>query len=122
MVTRKERGRRTEHLIAAHLRPLFPHCRAVNSGAPGADLEETPGIAFEIKARARLDLPAWLRQTSRNAGQQLPILIIRPNGMGEASVGQWAAVVTLDHLTQLLREAGYGDNPTALGDGQGGLR
>lgn len=109
MTTRKERGRRTEHAIAQHFQALYPHCVATSPGASGPDLINTPGIAVEVKARRALDLPAWLRQAQHNApGATLPLLIIRPHGMGEASVEQWACVLTLDHLTVLLTKAGYG--------------
>ena len=108
MPTRKRRGRESEILVAEHLRALFPYARAANSGARGCDVQETPAVAVEVKSRRGLDLPGWLRQAHRNGHGALPLLVIRPDGMGPASVGSWAAVVTLDDLLELLAAAGYG--------------
>jgi hypothetical protein len=38
----------------------------------------------------------------------LGIGIIRPDGMGEKSVGKWPVVICLDDAIALLRAAGYG--------------
>jgi hypothetical protein len=38
----------------------------------------------------------------------LGIGVVRPDGMGETSVGMWPAVMCLDDLIALLRAAGYG--------------
>jgi hypothetical protein len=38
----------------------------------------------------------------------LGVGVIRPDGMGEASIGTWPAVMCLDDLIALLRAAGYG--------------
>jgi hypothetical protein len=46
----------------------------------------------------------------------LGIGVIRPDGMGEASIGTWPVVMCLDDAIALLRAAGYGtpiSNPAA---------
>lgn len=111
MPTRKARGRRSEQLVAAELQALWPHAHPVGAGAPGRDIHQTPGVAVEVKSRRSLDLPGWLRQAHRNAGPDLPVLVVRPDGMGETSVPEWAAVLTLAALLGLLRDAGYGTHP-----------
>ena len=37
----------------------------------------------------------------------LPIAVLRLNGQGEQSIGEWAAVLPFSVLVQLLLEAGY---------------
>lgn len=114
---RKRRGRESEIAVAAHLAAIWPFAEPAGSGTPGRDITGTPGVQIEVKARRDLALPAWLRQAARH-GQDLPILIVRPDGMGTERVGSWAAVLTLDDLTELLRQAGYGGQliPTASGN------
>jgi hypothetical protein len=56
-----------------------------------------------------LNLTGWLKQATSERRNGLPILIVRPDGYGEAKVGEWPAIMTLADLTSLLREAGYGD-------------
>lgn len=111
MTTRKRRGRESEHVVAEYLRQVWPYCRPSDSSANGPDLVETPAAAVEVKSRRGLDLPRWLRQANRNARGALPLLIIRSDGQGPASVDEWAAVVPMSHLVQLLRAAGYGTRP-----------
>lgn len=106
---RKRRGRESEHLVAARMRALWPLAEAVGSGAPGVDVKHTPGYAVEVKARGGLDLPAWMRQARKNAGNDCPVLVIRLNGQGPATIGDWPVVLTLDDFLRLVRDA------TALG-------
>lgn len=112
--SRKRRGRESEIAVAAHLaKTIWPYAEPTGSGTPGRDVTSTPGADIEVKARRALDLMAWLRQAARH-GDGLPILIVRPDGMGEASVGQWAAILTLDDLIGVLRAAGYGEPPATV--------
>lgn len=100
---RKTRARRTEFVVADYLKPLWPEAEAVPSALPGRDILNTPGVAVEVKARYGLDLPAWMKQAAKNAETgDLPILVVRLNGQGEQSVGEFAAVVRLEDMRQLL--------------------
>ena len=49
--SRKVRGRRTEHVVAAYFQQFWEAARAVNSGASGSDVLGTP-FDIEVKARA----------------------------------------------------------------------
>ena len=118
MSSRKARGRETERIVADYLRPRgWPYVEPVGAGRPGADLTGTPSLAVEVKARRALDLGAWLRQAARNADTRLPILVVRGDGQGPATVHEWAAILTLEHLTDLLREAGHGTQPNQPTEG-----
>ncbi len=108
--SRKRRGRETERALAAWLRANgFRYAEPVGSGTPGRDITGLPGLAVEAKARRAFSPLAWVRQARRNAGPDLPIVVLRPDGMGEASVADWPAMLPLSVLVELLRAAGYGD-------------
>lgn len=106
--SRKRRGRQSELLLAAYepLKRIWPYARAVNSGASGADLEDTPGVSFEVKARRDLNIRAALRQAAKNAGVQLPVVVTRLNGQGAESIGEWPVIMRLDDFLHLWDERG----------------
>jgi hypothetical protein len=54
------------------------------------------------------DILAALRQAEKNAGNDLPFVLWRPNGYGEAQIDQWVMAFRNDVGTRLLRAAGYG--------------
>jgi hypothetical protein len=110
--TRKRRGAKTQALIAEYLRSRgWPFAEDAGSGRPGADVLGVPGLAIEVKARRDLSLPKWLRQASTRNG--LPIVVHRPDGFGPGSIDDWPATLRLTDLVWLLREAGFGNGPTA---------
>lgn len=107
MPSRKGRARETERLVAEFLHPVFPYAERVPASLPGRDVLHTPGVTIEVKARRDLNLPAWLKQAgARATEEEIPVLVIRPDGFGEARIGEWAAVVTLETLLRLLAERG----------------
>jgi hypothetical protein len=80
------------------------------AGTPGQDITGTPGLAWEVKARTGFEPMANLRQATANAGEfNLPLVLLRPNGVGPAQIGSWPVFTTLDHMIVLLRTAGFGD-------------
>lgn len=108
--SRKRRGRDTEHLAARYLAANgWPYALPTGAGAAGRDITGTPGVAWEIKARTGFEPMANLRQAMSNAGDDLPMVLLRPNGVGPASIGVWPVFTTLTHAIWLLRKAGYGD-------------
>lgn len=115
MTTRKARGAETERRFAEHLNANgWPHAQPARG--KGTDITGTPALAWELKARRGFSPLAWLRQVrAHNAG--LPIAVIRPDGLGPAHISEWAAMLRVEDLIQLLHEAGYGD-PPAVTDSQ----
>lgn len=108
MSARKQRGSQTENLLARYYESRgWPYAEPTK--ASGRDVTGMPGLAPEAKARYGFDPLAWLRQAERNAGDDLPYVVFRPNGMGEAQIGSWCVVMRLEHHTALLRSAGYGE-------------
>lgn len=108
--SRKKRGRETELLAARHLaKNGWPYAMPTGAGASGIDITGTPGLAWEVKARTGFEPMANLRQAIRNAGESLPMVLLRPNGVGPSQIGVWPVFTTLDNAIWLLRKAGYGD-------------
>jgi len=107
--SRKYRGFKTERVVSEYLSQWWPGA-AVQRGN-GTDIVNIPMIDFEVKARSKLDFPAWLRQVSKRAEKHgdLPIIVSRLNGQGESDVGGYLACLTLADLVQLLIKAGYAD-------------
>jgi hypothetical protein len=107
---RKERGRATEHLVAAAFAgDGWPHAEATGAGSPGRDIKGVPGVAVEVKARAKFEPMANLRQAVANAGGDIAAVVMRPVGGGPSNIDEWPAFVTFGELRSLLRQAGYGD-------------
>lgn len=112
---RKERGRETERLLAAYWRERgWPYAEPVGAGRQGADITGMPGLAVEVKATRACQPMAWLRQANGRGVLEeglsvLPLVVWRPDGMGEAHLREWPALTNVLFMTRLLRAAGYGD-------------
>lgn len=108
--SRKHRGYATQRILAAYLREHgFPFAEPVGAGRSGSDITGTIGIDWEIKARARFNPKETMDQLSERSGADLAIAVMRLNGQGEKSISSWVAMLTLQDLVFLLREAGYGE-------------
>lgn len=111
---RKERGRTTEHLVAAAFAADgWPHAEATGAGSPGRDIKGVPGVAPEVKARARFEPVASLRQAVTNAGGDVAVVVMRPQGGGPSNIDEWPVFLPFGQLRALLRQAGYGEPLTA---------
>ena len=108
--SRKHRGYRSQRVIAERFAANgFPHAEPVGAGRAGTDILGLVGIDIEVKARRDLNLVGLMKQLDARAKDGvLGIGVIRPDGMGETTVGMWPAVICLDDLIALLRAAGYG--------------
>lgn len=105
--SRVQRGRESEAVVADYLRDHgFPHAERVAASLKGADVTGTPGLAVEVKSRYALDLGAWMKQAAKREG--LPLLVVRLNGMGPATIENWPLVLPFGQAVELLRNAGYG--------------
>lgn len=110
---RKHRGYRSQRVVAERFAANgFPHAEPVGAGRAGSDIVGLVGIDVEVKARRGLNLNALMAQLDERAQDGvLGIGVIRPDGMGEASIGKWPVVICLDDAIALLRAAGYGTPP-----------
>ena len=108
--SRKHRGYATQAIVARYLASHgFPYAMSAGAGREGSDITGTPGIDWEIKARAKFDPAGTMKQLMARGSNTLPIAVFRLNGQGEQSVGAFCAVMRLDELVLLLRKAGYGE-------------
>lgn len=107
--SRKHRGYRSQKVFAEYIRDIFPFAEPTGAGRQGKDILGTPGISFELKARSGFDPKSALKQAHAEAEEYiLPVAVLRMNGQGEANIGEWVAVMRVDTLKQLLKEAEYG--------------
>ena len=100
----RDKGNRAAAWVAAAIRPWFPLAEALPNGRPGADIENTPAVAFEVKTGA-VWRDTWLAQAKKYEG--LSILVYLGPKIGEANVMHAQTVVPLHVMMQLLKEAGY---------------
>lgn len=125
--SRKHRGYRSQKVFAEYIKDIFPYAEPTGAGRQGRDILSTPGVWFELKARAGFDPRSALKQAHKEAEREaeedwvdldipgalenavpLPVAILRMNGQGEKSIGEWVACMRVDTLKELLKEAGYG--------------
>jgi Holliday junction resolvase len=114
----KQKGTSAETALVKYLQvngfPLAER-RALGGGGAGEDLGDitgTPCLAWEVKNHKAYHIPEWLRETeieTGNADADFGILAVKPNGVGLGNAGKWWAIMTMDQMVKLLREAGYGE-------------
>jgi hypothetical protein len=103
---RKDRGLRTERVVAAYLSQWW-RSAVVGRGA-GKDVLNVP-FDIEIKARSSFQPLSFLKQSEARAkGQEKSIVVCRMNGQGETPEN-YLAFMRLSELVDLLLMAGYGD-------------
>jgi hypothetical protein len=109
--SRKHRGYKSQDILADKLvEEGWPYAKSTGAGRTGTDVTGTIGIDWEVKARKDFNPSAAIKQLKeRSDGKILPIAVLRLNGQGPASIGDWPAVLRLDDLIRLLKEAGYPD-------------
>ena len=116
----KQKGTAAETALVRFLQGQgFPGAerRALGGGGAGEDLGDITGIpslCMEVKNHATYKIPAWIKETEierQNAKADFGILVVKPNGIGMTSnkVGQWWAIMPMQEMMNLLRDAGYGD-------------
>ena len=116
----KQKGTAAETALVRFLQGQgFPNAerRALGGGGAGEDLGDITGIpalCMEVKNHATYKIPAWIKETEterQNAKADFGILVVKPNGIGMTSdkVGKWWAIMPMQEMMNLLRDAGYGD-------------
>ena len=109
--SRKHRGYRSQKVVAEYLAEHgFPFAESTGAGRPGTDVTGTVGIDWEVKARKDFSPSTVIKQLKdRSNGKDLPVAVLRLNGQGEASIGDWVALLSFEQLVALMRQAGYGN-------------
>lgn len=108
---RKHRGYRSQKVLAMYLAEHgFPFAESTGAGRSGTDVTGTVGIDWEVKARKDFNPSAVMKQLKeRSNGKDLQVAVLRLNGQGEASIGEWMTIVRLEDFVKVIRAAGYGD-------------
>lgn len=102
------RGRETERIIAKDLRASgAPDAEAIPASLRGRDIKGIPGLALEVKARGRFRPLEWIAQAVRNAEGDIPMVVLRCNGQGPASLDDWPVIMRYGDAKDLLSEANY---------------
>jgi hypothetical protein len=109
---RKHRGYATQRIAAEWFASHgWEFAEPTGAGRAGTDITGMPGLDVEVKARARFDPSAAIRQLAMRSKETtlLGFVLLRLNGQGPACVGDWPVMLRLDDFTNLLRDAGFGD-------------
>jgi hypothetical protein len=114
------KGNAAPSWVAVYLHPWFPDAVKTPNGRPGRDLENTVGMAIEVKTGAEWRPNAWIKQAAGYATElELPVLLYLPPGMGETRVGDSMAILPLRLLMPLAVAAGYAPHPSRSGERSG---
>jgi hypothetical protein len=106
-----DRGVRAQRWLAAYLSKWWPDAVSTGSGRRGADVENTPGVAWEMKTASEFRPLSFVEQAAKYAGGCLPVVVYLPNGCGEQSIGDALAFMPLHRLMDVLQDAGYAPEP-----------
>jgi hypothetical protein len=109
--SRKHRGYKSQKIVANYLVANgWPYAESTGAGRSGTDVTGTIGIDWEVKARKDFNPSAAIKQLKeRHNGKDLPVAVLRLNGQGEATIGEWPVMLRLEDFVNLLKEAGYAD-------------
>jgi hypothetical protein len=112
--SRKHRGFRTERVVASYLSQWWENA-TVGRGY-GRDILGVP-FDCEVKARAALDIKGTFRQIQARTSKSglLGFAVFRSNGQGE-NAQDYAALIRLEDLAELLLKAGYKDRIDTIQD------
>jgi hypothetical protein len=116
---RKHRGYAAQRIVAEWFALHgHPFAESTGAGRSGTDVTGLVGIAdVEVKATSSFQPLAWIRQMrERVEPGGVYFGVWRPNGYGPMRIGEWPVVTTLDVMTRLLLEAGYGDSSAVWED------
>lgn len=109
----KAKGTAAESTVVGYLKTNgWPHAerRALNGSKDRGDVAGVPCIVIEVKSGARLEIPAWMRETETerdNDHADYGLLVIKPKGVGVTRVAEWPVILPLSAVVRLLKEAGY---------------
>jgi hypothetical protein len=110
----KGRGKGTtfETLIVRYLQSqgwVHAERRALHGSVDKGDITGTGPLVWECKNHKTLDLSGWLKQTEQertNANADHGILVVKRRSYGDPA--EQYAVMRLQDLVNLLKQAGYG--------------
>lgn len=102
------RGRKSQDFAAAYLKSIFPDAASVAASLPGKDILNTPGWSLEVKGRREFLPTQWSKQMVKNRfSDEYSACIMRPDGYGEAKVGEWLVFMTFEEFRDIVKELEY---------------
>lgn len=109
-VNGRVKGHSAERAAARYLRsagyPLAITSRNAlgHDGAPQeTDILGIPGVSIEVKNRKALNIGSGLCQARIQAGpERIPVLLVKPYGVGLEKVGEWWAMLYFQDLVPLF--------------------
>jgi len=110
----KRKGDKTERDARGWYRANgFPWAEKTRAGYPrdSGDLHVSPTAITQVKNCRVLRWQEWfqqLRKQKTEARAHVSWLVVKRPGMGDAKVGKWLAVMTVEDHAELLRAAGHG--------------
>jgi hypothetical protein len=109
MTRPRQVGTAAETQVVDYLRSHWPNAerRALHGNLDLGDITGIPGLCWEIKAGARVDLATWVDQTEQervNAQAAYGLLVVRRRG---ARPGRWYTIQPLHQAVQIFVEAGW---------------
>lgn len=117
---RKRRGMRTQAVVAEAVRRVWPYAESTGAGRQGADVLGTPGVDIEVAARRGLPIVEKMRQLrERQQDGVTGAVVLRPDGMGEATVDDWPVFMRLADWLDVMKSAGYGGSVERHGQAVG---
>lgn len=107
------KGKTAERAFVAWMRgngwPTIERRLSGDEGDTG-DTIGHPGLVFDVKNRKTIDLAGWVDQLGDemdNAGVDVGVVVAKRRGKQDP--GEWYAVTSLEVMSRLLRQAGYGE-------------
>lgn len=102
----------------------FPYAerRSLKGALDRGDVTGCPGLCFEVKyAGVTPKIGPWLTETGierLNSGADYGILVVKPLGLGDRSVGSWYAIMTAEDFNQIAVASRLFEGNLVLVDGQ----
>lgn len=109
MSKQRNKGTRAETAVVRHIADVLDaepgtiHRLALHGandvGDVGGMFVRGKRCAVEVKSHARYEIAEWLREAEAEAGNadaEFFVVVAKPKGKGERSVGDWWVVTTLD--------------------------
>ena len=106
----KQKGTLAETAVAEYLKKTWPAVerRTLGGANDKGDIAGVPNCVVEVKNQRTYKISEWLKETEQeraNAGTDFGILVVKPNGVGVSRTQDWWAIVSLETLTQLIKDS-----------------
>ena len=108
---RKHRGYASQKIVADYLAANgFPYAESTGAGRSGTDVTGVVGHDIEVKARRGFNPAAAMKQQAERAAfGVIAWAVLRLDGQGPATIGDWPVILRFEQFIELIRDAGHGD-------------